>query len=344
MELEERKRIILRRQFLSAPGDKLEVAGGLCGIQAQYTKNAYHALQIRTKARLASENWGEGLYKSWTLRGTVHVYPRKEQPLFIYAAHASGNWAEQMYLTDSRVSMERKQVYERLILQRLDQGCATREELKEICQAGGMTETEQEVVFHPWGGVIRMMAERGELAYCVEERKIFARCERIEPMPRAEAHKELLHRYLTHYGPVAVADAAYFFHWKRNDIRTMLDSMDDLQSDVCAGQTVYWLGERDPGAIPECMLLAGFDPLMLGYEKTQSIFLPCEYIRGVFNLTGIVFPTILYRGNVVGKWKETKGKVELTAFQALTPHVKRRIEEKACSSVEGFKSVRWTEE
>lgn len=343
MDVNERKRMILRKQFLTAPGEKLQVAGGLCGIQAQYTKNAYHALRIRTKEPLALDRWGEGLYKAWTLRGTVHVYPRNEEALFIHEDHAAGSWSERMYLSDPRVSLERKQRFERLILERLAQGDATREELKTLCQADGMTESEQEVVFHPWGGVLRTMAERGELAYRVEEKKVFTRCEPVNLMPKPDAHMELLRRYLTHYGPVTIDDIAYFFLWKKGEIREKLLQLADLQCDVCEGKTVYWLGERESGPIPECILLAGFDPLMLGYEKTQSIFLPCEAIRGVFNLTGIVFPTILYRGKVVGRWKEQKGKVELTAFEALSDHAKKQIEQKAQACVEGFRSVRWTQ-
>lgn len=333
--------MILKRQFLTTLGDKYIVSGGLCGIQAQYTKNAYHALRIRTKEKLTEKNWGEGLYKSWTLRGTLHVYPRSEQALFLYEGNGGG-WSLRMYLEDPRVSMERKRIYEGLILQRLSQGPATRDELKELCRAGGMTDTEQEVVFHPWGGVIRIMAERGQIVYRAEEKKVFVRCEPFLPMSKEQAHALLMHRYLTYYGPATVQDAAYFFGATQSDIRTRIARVKDLQSEEWVGKTVYYLGERETGPIPECLLLAGFDPLMLGYEKTQSPFLPYAYIRGIFNLTGIVFPAILYRGRVVGRWKEQKGKIELTAFETLTPHARVRIEQtaQACFS-KTFKALKW---
>ena len=53
------------------------------------------------------------------------------------------------------------------------------------------------------------------------------------------------------------------------------------------------------------MLLAGFDPLVLGYEKKQSIFLPQEYLRGIFSLSGIVMPPVLLHGSVAGRWKHS---------------------------------------
>ena len=70
-----------------------------------------------------------------------------------------------------------------------------------------------------------------------------------------------------------------------------------VSADSFDGQTLYSLDDgREAGdALPDCLLLAGFDPLMLGYEKKQSIFLPPEYLRGIFSLSGIVMPPVLPR-------------------------------------------------
>lgn len=81
--------------------------------------------------------------------------------------------------------------------------------------------------------------------------------------------------------------------------------------------------------MPEVRLLAGFDPLMLGYRKEDNLFLPPEHLRGIFNLAGIVNPAILLRGRVVGKWKEKNGKVEFAAFEPLDAVDKQRIAEEA---------------
>ena len=60
-----------------------------------------------------------------------------------------------------------------------------------------------------------------------------------------------------------------------------------VQSAVCEGRAYYWLGEADLASnLPEARLLAGFDPLMLGYRKEDNPFLPPEHLRGIFNLVG----------------------------------------------------------
>lgn len=71
--------LLLRRlqaQQLLSPGDN--PAGDLCGLQAQFLKNAVHALRIRT-AHFSTED----LVKTWTLRGTVHLLPERDLPLYI---------------------------------------------------------------------------------------------------------------------------------------------------------------------------------------------------------------------------------------------------------------------
>ena len=55
-------------------------------------------------------------------------------------------------------------------------------------------------------------------------------------------------------------------------------------------------------SVPDCLFLAGFDQLMLGYEKTENPFLPQAYMREIFLSSGIVRPVILVCGTAVGWW------------------------------------------
>ena len=66
----------LHHQHLLSPG--ADPAADLCGLQAQFLRNAVHALRIRTQTPTL-----DGLIKTWTLRGTVHLVPEKDLPLYI---------------------------------------------------------------------------------------------------------------------------------------------------------------------------------------------------------------------------------------------------------------------
>ena len=68
---------------------------------------------------------------------------------------------------------------------------------------------------------------------------------------------------------------------------------------------------------------------MLGYEKRSNPFLPESALRGVFTLTGIVRPSILLDGKIVGVWKRRGTSVEVTSLTSLQSLQRSRIEEEA---------------
>ncbi len=83
-----------------------------------------------------------------------------------------------------------------------------------------------------------------------------------------------------------------------------------------AGRSFYRIGEALPsGDMPACVFLAGLDQLMLGYEKSESIFLPREHMRDIFAAAGIVRPAILVNGSVAGWWQKRGRKLTLTVFE-----------------------------
>jgi hypothetical protein len=81
--------------------------------------------------------------------------------------------------------------------------------------------------------------------------------------------------------------------------------------------------------MPECLFLAGFDQLMLGYEKKESMYLPHEHLRKIFNLAGIVMPALVINGQVVGKWKYKNGILNVNLFDKICAKEKKTIKEKA---------------
>ena len=77
--------------------------------------------------------------------------------------------------------------------------------------------------------------------------------------------------------------------------------------------------------MPEVCFLAGFDQLMLGYEKKESLYLPVEHLRKIFNLAGIVMPAILYCGKVIGRWKKKNRNLTAELFAEPNAAVKTAI-------------------
>lgn len=93
--------------------------------------------------------------------------------------------------------------------------------------------------------------------------------------------------------------------------------------------------------IPNCIFLAGFDLLILGYQKSESIYLPQEHLRGIFNLAGIVMPSILLNGKVVGKWQKKNTKLTITLFENITVKDKQSIIQATERLWNDIKKIEW---
>ena len=332
MTHEELRQIRLFRQHLTDKTNKITVARDLCGIQCQFMSNAFHSLKIRCTEPLDPETFSEGLVKNWTHRGTVHVFPTDDLPLYLYdeGVYRSEEWNDEYYKNRIWVSGKRKRFFVELILKSIENGTCEREALRTICRENGMTQREENWAFDPWGGIFHTLCKRGFLNHAVGERKAFVLSPIYTPMTAHDAKREQLRRYLTHIAPATLRDISYFFKFTQAEIKSRLSEL-PVEHFTLDGKEHFYLEplKTDYPDIPPCIFLAGFDQLMLGYQKADSIFLPAEYLRGIFNLAGIVMPAVMLDGTVAGKWKK-KGKIlEITPFRTFSAKEKTIVSDTA---------------
>lgn len=340
LKLEEIRQRILFGQHITNKADKQTVCRDLNGLQAQFLSHAHHALRIRCSEPLA-EDWGNDLVKSWTVRGTMHVFCVEDLPLFLHNGRTHFLRDLDRLGADEHITAQRKQMFADLIVKWIGEGVETREELKERCFSAGMTEREAETVFNPWGGTVRALAETGKIAYRVQEEKAFRLCCPFVPMEKDAAELELARRYFAHYGPATVRDAAYYFGTTQANVKRWMKQLPLEEVQLNGVSRFYISNETDFPEVPVCVFLAGFDQLMLGYRKDESLFLSSEHLRKVFNLSGIVFPTVLLRGRVVAKWKQSGKKLSLTAFEPLCEADRRLICNAAEEEFCGIGKIVW---
>ena len=309
MSLEEIKIRRLAGQHLLAPADTQTVVKDLCGLQAQFLSHALHGLSIRT----GTVNT-DGLVRSWTNRGTMHLFSIDDLPLFLHDGRTHFLRPVDTLESDAYISADRKAYFADLIVDAVAQGVDERDTLKVVCEQAGMTESESQSLFDPWGGTIRALCEVGRLCHRVQEKKAYQLCPTFEPMAEEPARLELARRYFNHFGPATVKDAAYFFGTTQAKVKSWLKQLPVTEITV-DGNTYFYIDDGTSfGALPGCLFLAGFDQLMLGYEKSESRFLPKDHMRDIFNLAGIVRPAILVDGSVAGWWNMKNRKLSLTMF------------------------------
>lgn len=158
----------------------------------------------------------------------------------------------------------------------------------------------------------------------------------------AEAELTLARRYFTHYGPASLRDAAYFFRVPQTRVKGVAEAARRAGNQRGRADVLRHQRSLPEGEMPHVRLLSGFDPMLLGYRKEDNTILPPEHLRGVFNLTGIVHPTVLADGRIVARWREKDGKVELMPFENIVVRTKKRIEREVEKWFE-VKEIRWME-
>lgn len=338
MTQEELKIRQITNQHLLHRADKFSAVRDLCGVQAQFLSHALHSLKIRC-TDYDEATASDGLVKNWTLRGTVHIFSEDDLPLFLHCengqTYRSHDWTRPSFWNqrpDWALTPERQRELSELILASLQHGPMTRDELKTVCRANGMTGAEEDSMFHPWGGGIRELCERGWMHCLVQEEKAYCLTPTFDPLPEERAKLELARRYFTHLGPATIHDAMYFFRTTATQVKGWLREL-PVSAVQCQDKTYYYIenGEAYGEDIPRCLFLAGFDQLMLGYEKKESLYLPPEHLRKIFNLAGIVMPAVLLNGQVVGRWKKKGRKLTVEAFLPLSKNEKTIIEDSANS-------------
>lgn len=315
-----REEILLRRlwgQYLLSPGDSSAVIRDLCGVQAQFLSHALHGLSIRCHGVETSE-----LIKSWTIRGTMHLFSPEDLPLFLHEGRTHFLRPVDTMEEDPFCAATRKEYFAEHILAAVAEGTSQRESLKTLCQEKGMTETESRSLFDPWGGLIRALCEQGKICHKVQEKKAYRLCPPFTPMAEEPARLEQARRYFTHFGPATIKDAAYFFGCTQKQVKFWLSQL-PVRETVLDGQAYYDLdlGSAPAGNLPECLFLAGFDQMLLGYEKTESLVLPQTHLREIFTLSGIVRPALLVHGQVAGWWKKQGKTLQVKLLSSAERHL-----------------------
>ncbi|MFH6709993.1 crosslink repair DNA glycosylase YcaQ family protein [Streptococcus suis] len=293
-------------------------------MQAQFQPYVHVGFRNRMTAEEFHEgSWQEELTRQWSIRRTVHAYLKSEIPLYIH----EGRLASTEYLkTEGRdgFSPQTKQKYHQLILEALEQGPMTREALKVLCRGEKMTQEEEKLVFNAWGGLFRYMVERGEV-YQEYGAKRFHRLTDFQPLSREKAELEIARRYFSGFGPVSLADARYYFKENKSTVLKWMKQL-DLKTLEVAGEERFYLGELEEAELSDCLFVAGFDQLLLGYEKKANPFFNPKYIRNIYTLTGIVKPVVFYKGRFVATWKRDKGTILLDIFEDITQQEEKELD------------------
>ena len=341
----------LRAQRLTPqqPGEVIGVAQvvkEVCGIQAQDASAATLAVRSRSNGLFVSDveqarAHDRSIIRTWGLRGTLHMLASDDigwllpllGPVFVACdrrRRVELGLSEDMCVRGMRII--------RNVL--ADQGPLTRTELMEHLATNGIRLEGQArphlLARAALEGLICLGPDRGTEPTYVLLNDWIDQEHTGHSLSEDEAYTELTRRYLSAYGPATPGDQAAWSGLPLSKTRAAWQRIkDELLGVETAGSPVWilktheeWLDEL-PADIPIVRLLPRFDIYLLGYQK-RDLAVPSQYAKRINAGGGIVHPTVLVDGRIVGTWKSKREKNHLVVmvepFEHLAPEIDEGLE------------------
>ncbi len=306
-----------------------QIVGWLGAVQAQDYLGALWAVGLRltaaTEASVEQALAERSIVRTWPLRGTLH-----------FAAAADVRWM--LALLAPRMIAGAARRFKQLeldeaafarsqdVLIREMQGgkMRSRPEIYQALESAQISTQGQRGIHILW-----RLAQEGLICFGARQGKqqTFALLDEwippSETMPREAALAELARRYFTGHGPATLQDFAWWSGLSAAEVRQALELVKPSLEEERIESRSYWLV---PSALEhkeveeEAVLLPGFDEYLVGYTD-RSVVLDPKYSQQTNNGGGILNPTLLIAGQVMGAWKRTLKKdsvsVALSQFQPL---------------------------
>ena len=328
----------VRRQGIDPTLDvtESEVAGRLCGIQAQVPATAVLAIAVRRSAGTADVATAlarRELMRTWSVRGTLHLLTPAQaaNQLSLLSAARSwhrGSW-QRAYATVSVMESLAE-----LVECALASGPLTRDEL--IAAISDRLNDAELLgkLRSGWSSALKPLAWQGILCGGPprDNRITFTRPDLLIPgwkgIPDADAAgPAVLRDYLAAFGP---ATPAAFDQWllrgftPKARLRRWFDEIaDETTKVVVDGREAALLRsdlddllatEPRPTAVH---LLPGFDQYLLGPGTGDPEIVPAEHRAKVSRAGGWISPIVLSGGRVVGTWESIDGDPATTLFRGV---------------------------
>ncbi len=166
---------------------------------------------------------------------------------------------------------------------------------------------------------------------------------RAPPAGAALTHEEALaklaRRYFRSRGPASVADFAWWSGLAPADARAGLAAAaSELTSESIAGAT-YWRAPEaprvSPAALADAYLLPAFDEYLVAYRDRSAMLNPRD-VRRINAGGGLLAPTVVAGGRVVGTWRRMLGRDVVTIALSLFDKPARPGRERIVAAAERY--------
>jgi uncharacterized protein YukE len=344
----------LDRHALSAPAQDArpaDIVAAICGAHAQVLSAAELSIGLRladvTRAAVRDALWTERtLVKTFGPRGTVHLLPTQELPIWTGALSAIPS-SPSPFQSDVRLTPEQTDAVVEVIAAALADAELTIDELNEAVIAGAGSWAGDLVMpafqglWPRWRQAMTTAANRGALCFGPNRGRnvTYTSPHRwlpgFRPAEGQAALTAVVKRYLHAYGPATPQQFAQWLNAPRRWAAELFDSLAaDLQEVELAG-TRAWVVAGDtavPSAPPRGLrLLPYFDAYTVGCHPRELLFPGRAADRALAGSQAGNFPVLLIDGVVAGVWHQRRSgkKLDITVepLDPLTAAQRRALDE-----------------
>jgi DNA glycosylase AlkZ-like len=318
-----------------------KVVDAICGAHAQVLTAGELSIGLRiaksTREDVQHALWTEhSLVKTFGPRGTVHLLPTEELPIWTGALwqlpQASGAMPPDVRLTDEQTdkvvaAIEDALEHAELAMDELSEAVVARTG----SWAGDLVMPAFQEMWPRWRQAVGTAARRGALCFGHQRgRKVtYTSPHRwlpgFEPAEGRAAAGELLRRYLRGYGPATPRQFAQWLGAPPRWATELFEELGDQLEPVELDGSRAWLVAGDaapPSEPPEGLrLLPYFDAYTVGCHPRELLF-PGRAAARALNRTGQAgnFPVLLLDGTVAGVWHQRRsGRRLVVTVEPLEP-------------------------
>jgi hypothetical protein len=344
-----------QRQHLAARAPRaaaLTVVRDIAGLHAQLAASAELTLWNRV-AELAPDAvqrrlWHDRtLVKTWAMRGTLHLLPAAELPLWVAAQSAlKPRHHVPAWLRHHGLTRPEADAMLAAIPQALDGRELTREQLAaEVARLTGIAGLDGKLR-GGFGDLLKPAAFRGDLCFAPSDDRYvrFVRPDQWlgpqEPVDPDEAVRTVTRRYLAAYGPASREAFARWFGMTSpaQAGRWLRGRGDEAVMVELDGEPLWMLAaDVEPAAAAEpagiVRLLPAFDHYVVAAPRDRDAVLAAAHRDRVYRPQGWLSPVVLVDGRMAGVWAhERRGDrvaVTIEPFERLTRQQRQAAEAEA---------------
>jgi DNA glycosylase AlkZ-like len=328
----------------------------LCGVHAQLASSAEAAIWLRTGGTVGPDDVrralteGRTLVKTWALRGTLHLLPAADLPMWAAALGTRSFPRPKSWYDYHGVTPEDMATLEEVVPAVLTGTPMSREELAAaVVERSGRPQLAERLR-SGWGAVLKPMAARGQLAFGPPDGRSVtfvapaAWLGEWAPVEPERAVADLVRAILDCYGPFGLDELTRWTALDRPVLRAAVaalgDELVELDTEGHRGWITATAADAVLAAEPSRVvrLLPGFDPYVIGALRQLDRLVPApEHKAAVSRTSGWISAVLLDGGRIAGTWTQQSAGGRLSI--EITPLGRLR---RGLKSAAGTEAARWS--